>query len=700
MASNQVTVSALASNQVSMPALGRPFTLGMLYDARKDELCTGITLWDRKTIDEKKITRPEKASIFKVTASDSIEEKSSLMDINASLKASFLGGLIEVGGSAKYLNDHKKFKNQSRVTLQYKATTRFEQLSVSQQQVKLAELPDKFVATHVVTGILYGANAFFVFDSERLDVSSTQKIEGHMQAAIRKIPSFSLEGEVDAKLSDEEKAATKKFSCKFYGDFILPSNPATFKDAVKTYMQLPNLLGNKEENAVPVKVWLTPLSYEVSLGLLRKAQDALEDMKEIEMRCNDALEDEIVDKFPEIKHKVRGFRDLCNNYTTKLQETMKEKFPAIKAGKEDGRSVEKLLDDREKSPFSHKNLDMWLEREINIIRSCVGMMDGTGIKIVQHQSELEKEVLTPGVDHTLCFAFTSLGTADPYLKEMENYLCSLGSQRDKNVTAPAEDQWYSSAEAVAKVRAMAEEFSNLAKGLKKSSRFRFLVAVLPDKDQKGAAIYHYKGGSLQPGRFSKPEIRDVKTVTDRRDLLWYATDLTLDPDTANYRLILSQENKKATRGVKQSYPDLPQRFDECPQVLCKEGLNGIHYWEVEWSNAAAGGEEFAVGVAYDESPRKGNNAVAGLGNNVYSWCFGWSQGLFKAWYKGVVWRDRVPPTGCKFGVFLNCPAGTLSFYSVSSNALRHLYTFQATFTQPLYPGLWVNCSYVALSPTV
>ncbi|XP_028264591.1 neoverrucotoxin subunit alpha-like [Parambassis ranga] len=676
-----------------------------------------ITLWDRKTIDEKKITRPEKFSTFEVTTSDSIEEKSSLMDINASLKASFLSGLIEIGGSAKYLNDHKKFKNQSRVTLQYKAKTRFEQLSVSQQEVEnmhMAALPDKFSATHMVTGILYGANAFFVFDSERLDVNSTQKIEGHMQAAIRKIPSFSLEGEVDVKLSDEEKAATKKFSCKFYGDFILPSNPATFEDAVKTYMQLPSLLGEKEENAVPVKVWLTPLSYytstaetvkgEVCLGLLRKAQDALEDMKEIEMRCNDALEDEIVDKFPEIKHKVKGFRDLCNDYTTKLQETMKEKFPAICGGEEDDGSVEKLLDDKEKSPFSYKNLDMWLdntEREINIIWSCVAMMDGTGIKIVQHQSKLEREVLTPGVEHTLCFAFTSLETADPYLKEMENYLCSHGSQSDKNVTAPAEDQWYSSAEAVAKVRAIAEEFGNLAKGLKKSSRFRFLVAVLPDKDQKGAAIYHYKGGSLQPGRFSKPEIRDVKTVTDRRDLLWYATDLTLDPDTANYHLILSQENKKATRGEKQSYPILPQRFDECPQVLCKEGLNGIHYWEVERSNAAAGGEEFAVGVAYDECPRKGTSNVAGLGNNVYSWCSGWSQGYFKAWYNGEALSDPVPTARCnKFGVFLNCPAGTVSFYSVSSNTLRHLYTFQARFTEPLFPGFWINCGYAALSPTV
>lgn len=31
----------MASDQIMVAALGRPFTLGMLYDARKDELHTG-----------------------------------------------------------------------------------------------------------------------------------------------------------------------------------------------------------------------------------------------------------------------------------------------------------------------------------------------------------------------------------------------------------------------------------------------------------------------------------------------------------------------------------------------------------------------------------------------------------------------------------------------------------------------------------
>ncbi|KAL0169540.1 hypothetical protein M9458_034136, partial [Cirrhinus mrigala] len=50
-----------------------------------------------------------------------------------------------------------------------------------------------------------------------------------------------------------------------------------------------------------------------------------------------------------------------------------------------------------------------------------------------------------------------------------------------------------------------------------------------------------------------------------------ACDLTLDPNTANTFLTLSERNRKVTRiSEKQPYPDHPERFDDCHQVLCRE----------------------------------------------------------------------------------------------------------------------------------
>uniref|UniRef100_A0A3B4XZA0 Neoverrucotoxin subunit beta-like n=1 Tax=Seriola lalandi dorsalis TaxID=1841481 RepID=A0A3B4XZA0_SERLL len=701
----------MASDQMVVAALGRPFTLGMLYDAQKDQLITGKIRFTLLRLQWKKSNKKhlQQTSAYEITASDSFESKSSLLGIEASLKASFLSGLVEVGGSASYLNDKKKSNKQSRVTFQYKATTLFEQLTMTHPEDKNMqekEVHEDCSATHVVTGILYGANAFFVFDSKKVDASDVQNIQGSMEAMVKKIPSFTCEGKVDIKLSDEEKALTEKFSCKFYGDFILESNPVTFEDAVKTYQQLPKLLGENGEKTVPVKVWLTPLKKldssapelkrKICVGLLRKVENALESMMEIQVRCNDSLEDEVVKNFPQITKKLSNFKDVCDDYTTKLRRTMKEKFPSIRAGNEVDSSVEKLFDNKEKSPFSHENLSKWLnneERKINVIRSCVELEE---IKIVQNKSELDREVFDRHVDDVLCFVFTSLETAEPYLVQMYDYLHSHDPQCVGSVPPQTQDQWYFSQEVLNKMREKASYFHGLAKALKSSSRFRFHVAVVPNEKYKGATIYHYRNGTLVTEDFSKPAVPDVKTVTDRRDLLWYACDLNLDPDTANGYLSLSEGNKKATCGTWQTYPDRRQRFDTRPQVLCREGLTGQQYWEVEWSEG--GYNEVGVGLTYGEIERKGNGADTGLGCNSLSWYFGVKE-KFEAWHNGHVWSKDLPPTGCRrVGVFLDCCAGSLSFYNITHNTLSHLYSFKAQFIKPLLPGFFIynTSNYAAL----
>ncbi|XP_053197841.1 neoverrucotoxin subunit alpha-like [Scomber japonicus] len=671
---------------VNVAALGRPFTLGMLYDARQDKLIPGFNLLDHKTLQENTTETPNPSSEFQITASDSIESKSFLLDVDASLKVSFMSGLIEVGGSAKYLNDQKKSKNQSRVTFQYKTTTKFKQLSLtSLGNTQKSDVIKKGLATHVVTGILYGANAFFVFDSEKLDTSSVQEIQGSMKAVVEMIPSFDVGGKVSIKLTEKEKDLTKRFSCKFFGDLILESNPATFEEAVKTYVELPKLLGENRENAVPLKVWMMPLKNfhskaaeskgEISSVILKKAEDTLEDLRQIAMRCNDCLADTVSKNFPKIHKNLRSFQTQCNNYTSALQQAMAKTLPSIREGKEDESSLMKLLEDRDKSPFSHEKLSKWLdhkEREINVIRSCVDMMEGTNTKIVPNQSELDREVLAPDVEDTLCFVFTSVESDDPWLNVMTTHYCSN--------------------EVFTKMRNKAKAFHDLAKLLKNSSSVRFLATAIANEKHEGATIYHYKEGILVNEDFSKPAVPPVEKITDKSALMWYACDLSLDPNTVNNNLILSDDNKKVARGAEQDYPYHPERFEVSYQVLCREGLTGHHYWEVEMSNGYK--EDKAIGVAYNQVVRK-NDGNKFLGTNDKSWCFGVNMGrnvpaLFSG-HDGAFYHYPLPSTVVKrVGVYLDWPGGTLSFYNVSSNKLSHFYTHTAKFAQPLYPGCYIH----------
>lgn len=163
-----------------------------------------------------------------------------------------------------------------------------------------------------------------------------------------------------------------------------------------------------------------------------------------------------------------------------------------------------------------------------------------------------------------------------------------------------------------------------------------------------------------------------------------ACDLTLDENTAGRRITLTQDNKQAHLDQeKQHYPDHPDRFD-LQQVLCKEGLTERHYWEVEFHSLADG----EVGVAYKSIARSGDSSHEfSLGRNEKSWS--WStDGTF--WHNDPTEWILTEFKTQNLGVYLDWPAGILSFFEVSPDELTHLHTVRTTFTEPLYPGFYLS----------
>ncbi|XP_041960938.1 NACHT, LRR and PYD domains-containing protein 3-like isoform X2 [Alosa sapidissima] len=175
----------------------------------------------------------------------------------------------------------------------------------------------------------------------------------------------------------------------------------------------------------------------------------------------------------------------------------------------------------------------------------------------------------------------------------------------------------------------------------------------------------------------------------RPRLLIYASELTLDPNTAYRYLSLSVGNRKVTCvRDEQPYPDHPERFDRWFQVLCRESLSGRCYWEAEWSGDGAG-----IAVTYKSIKRKGGDNDIIMGCNAKSWSLNCTPDSYLVWHNNNY--TAIPaPSSCsrRVGVYLDWPAGTLSFYSVSSDTLTHLHTFHSTFTEPLCPGFWTVSS--------
>ncbi|XP_032364358.1 receptor-interacting serine/threonine-protein kinase 3 isoform X2 [Etheostoma spectabile] len=172
----------------------------------------------------------------------------------------------------------------------------------------------------------------------------------------------------------------------------------------------------------------------------------------------------------------------------------------------------------------------------------------------------------------------------------------------------------------------------------------------------------------------------------RPDLIRYVSELKLDTNTVHRGLKLSDNNMTVTRVEEdQPYPYHPDRFDHRPQLLCRDGLTGRCYWEVQRRGGVL------IAVSYIGIRRRGDSTVCGFGRNNQSWSLSCSDdGGYSVRHNNI---DKDLPSSSvsnRVAVYVDCPAGSLSFYRVSSDSLIHLHTFKTTFTQPLYPGFGVS----------
>ncbi|CAI5681883.1 unnamed protein product [Oreochromis niloticus] len=169
----------------------------------------------------------------------------------------------------------------------------------------------------------------------------------------------------------------------------------------------------------------------------------------------------------------------------------------------------------------------------------------------------------------------------------------------------------------------------------------------------------------------------------RAEFLKYSHEITLDPDTANTYLLLSEGNRKVTfMFQQQSYSDHPDRFTYYYQVLSRESLTGRCYWEVEWT-----GRGVDVAVAYKNISRAGTGDECAFRYNDKSWTLRCDTSSFNFWHNKVQ-TVLSGPRSSRVGVYLDHRAGILSFYSVSETTTL-LHRVQTTFTQPLYAGLYL-----------
>ena len=201
----------------------------------------------------------------------------------------------------------------------------------------------------------------------------------------------------------------------------------------------------------------------------------------------------------------------------------------------------------------------------------------------------------------------------------------------------------------------------------------------PDTDLGPDLSFQATRGDLTRLKQRVDEIMEEIPEIRMKRMREHAVNLTLDPDTAYYSLVISEDGKQVTMEdniEEDEVTDNPKRFVVGCQVLAKEGFTtGKFYFEVQ----VKGKIRWIVGVVRESVDRKTNKSAS---VEKGYWTFALFDGKYKT--SAVSEHKILKEELQKVGVFVDYNKGEVSFYNADSKSCLGCH-MGCCFTEKLYP---------------
>ncbi|KAI5982047.1 hypothetical protein EDD15DRAFT_224132 [Pisolithus albus] len=263
------------------PTLGCAVRLGELFDERTSRFL-GVQLYKEMSTEpptETSSVTPLNHSDLTLSLSNSLEKKTTLLDIQANLSLEVLSGLVKVEGSASYLNNAKNNTQARSWTLVLKMRTEERRLLFAEDALSfnvLDMVKEDYIAenraTHFVSSIVYGGNLIINMTERATDVTKKESIEGKLGLELEKLKgAISLKGKAEAKIKDQFEGMDSKFDLVVHGDVELESVPVKATDVLDVIPHAAKLLTGDPKNGapkgVPISVTLQPIPKTILKGV-------------------------------------------------------------------------------------------------------------------------------------------------------------------------------------------------------------------------------------------------------------------------------------------------------------------------------------------------------------------------------------------------------------------------------------------------
>lgn len=366
-------------------AVGRVARIGELYDARTERFLHVSMAKDN--LNSSVIQAIEnKHSKIEYLKLNTLDEKLSALSVAAELKISVLCGLIQVGGSGKFVNDKKHSSKSVQVSLAANMLTEYEHVDfTNKNERKLIDMDilAEVDATHVVVGVQWGGNVFISVEDSNYEGSEYQSVQGSLSAKLEMLfASVSVGGSVS--VNETLKNEVSKYSFEIYGDILPAEMPVTLVDAVALMKSSAKLLtdGNLGKGKA-MSYTLLPLDfYRQLLGVEAKINSILRSINELTIeKCVKWFDDtnfvgqKVSDLLTDRKNyqnyiaktkldRIMTFGQQFDSYRFQVKASLAEHLQNIRSGNETVDQLIHILDAANNHEMARELIDFEQFRDI------------------------------------------------------------------------------------------------------------------------------------------------------------------------------------------------------------------------------------------------------------------------------------------------------------------------------------------------
>ena len=265
---NSSSIFTTMPGTITRQALGRIAKHGDLYDAISEKFC-GRSIFKQELPQNcpfiSKTANPH--SDISYTTVSKITQNLDNLDVAGELKLSVLGGICELGGSAKYLTKKKQSFQSVQCTLMYNIKTVSEHLELANNKIKdyISEEYTYPKDTYVVVGIQWGASCIITITDENTDEEDKQTVEKKLTVGVQSLSmAVNPSGSMSVSSENEATEESKNYKHEIFGDVLPDSDdefPQSLDGAMALMKKLPQLLQKfNEGKGKPLTYIMLPVS--------------------------------------------------------------------------------------------------------------------------------------------------------------------------------------------------------------------------------------------------------------------------------------------------------------------------------------------------------------------------------------------------------------------------------------------------------